>query len=95
MPKSVQKKSVSLFFLLSLFALFVLAISANNLTQYFANQKVLGIQIQVDETEKQTQEEERFWREFLAKNPDYIPGWIEIGNLEKVKEIDPNYFLLP
>lgn len=33
----------------------------------------------------------RFWFEFLGKNPNYVPGWIEIGRIEKAYEIDPNY----
>ena len=50
--------------------------------------KVLGVETQIDL-------EEKFWQEFLDKNPNYIPGWIEIGRNDKVKEIDPNYLLTP
>lgn len=35
---------------------------------------------------------EEFWKGFLKKNPEYIDGWLELGEIEKVKEIDPNYF---
>lgn len=33
-----------------------------------------------------------FWNSYLNQNPNYIPGWIEIGRFDKVKQIDPNYF---
>ena len=33
-----------------------------------------------------------FWQEFVAKHPTYIDGWLELGRIDKVKEIDPNYF---
>lgn len=35
---------------------------------------------------------EEFWKGFLEKNPEYIDGWLELGEIEKVKKIDPNYF---
>jgi hypothetical protein len=65
-------------------ALFVLLLASVNIKNYLAPKKVLGTKIQVGATEK-------FWQDFLAKSPDYIPGWIEIGRIDKVKEIDPNY----
>lgn len=34
-----------------------------------------------------------FWKEFLSENDNYIPGWIEIGRIDKAAQIDPNYFL--
>ena len=45
--------------------------------------KVLG-----DETQNMN---EIFWQDFLSKNPDYIPGWIEIGDIGKANSINPNY----
>lgn len=65
-------------------ALFVLVLSSINIENYLAPKKVLGAEAQVDTTET-------FWQDFLTKNPDYIPGWLEIGRMDKVKEIDPNY----
>ena len=66
-------------------ALLVLLLSAINIGDYQSPKKVLGAESQVDYDNK-------FWEEFLVKNPDYIPGWIEIGRFDKVNEIDPNYF---
>lgn len=65
-------------------ALFVLLLSAANIESYQSPKKILG-------TESQVNSDDKFWEEFLNKNPDYIPGWIEIGRTDKVKEIDPNY----
>ncbi len=71
--------------------LVVLFLSAFNIGHYTSKEKVLGTNIE----STQKQEEIDFWEDFLEKNPSYIPGWIEIGRLDKVKEIDPNYFLEP
>lgn len=49
------------------------------------NSKVLGETTQISSYD--------FWINFLSKNPRYIPGWIEIGRVDKVNKIDPNYFL--
>ena len=66
--------------------LFILLLTAINISTFLQPQtKVLGI------TSQENMDEE-FWREFLEKHPSYIPGWIEIERLDKVKEIDPNYF---
>lgn len=34
--------------------------------------------------------DEDFWKEFLNENPNYVPGWIEIGKIDKAREISPN-----
>lgn len=46
--------------------------------------KVLGI-------ETINNPEERFWKDFLKINPNYLPGLIESGNLDKARQIDPNF----
>jgi len=79
----VNKAAIELFIFVA--ALFVLLLSAANIKSYQEPKKVLGAETQVNLDDK-------FWEEFLNKNPDYIPGWIEIGRMDKVKEIDPNYF---
>ncbi|MEK7550528.1 MAG: hypothetical protein AAB535_01980 [Patescibacteria group bacterium] len=61
----------------------ILLLSALNIQSYLEPKPVLGI-----ETEDN---EKIFWEDFLSKNPNYIPGWIELGRLDKVKQIDPNY----
>lgn len=32
-----------------------------------------------------------FWEDFMQKHSTYIDGWIELGRIDKVNEIDPNY----
>jgi len=32
-----------------------------------------------------------FWEDFMQKNPTYRDGWIELGRMDQVKQIDPNY----
>lgn len=82
--KSVNQNVLELF--IFVVALFVLLLTTVNIKNYLAPKKVLGAEVRVDTTEI-------FWQEFLNKNPDYIPGWIEIGRTDRVKEIDPNYEL--
>ena len=67
--------------------LFILLLASINIEYYLAPKKVLGV-----ETTASTQGDV-FWQDFLEKNPDYIPGWIEVGKMDKVVEIDPNYKL--
>ena len=33
-----------------------------------------------------------YWEELLKKHPTYRDAWIELGRIDKVKQIDPNYF---
>lgn len=67
--------------------LFVLLLSSINIGNYLTPKKVLGAKISaIDNTDF-------FWQDFLKQNPKYIPGWIEIGRLDKVTEIDPNYLI--
>ena len=65
--------------------LFVLLLTSINIDGYLKPKvvKILGV-----ETENKNEE---FWKDLLTKNPNYIPGLIEIGDTEKAKEIDPNY----
>jgi len=80
--KEVNKAATEL--LIFVAALIVLLLTAVNIESYQAPKKVLGVEMQVVSSDK-------FWEDFLNKNPDYIPGWFEIGRMDKVKEIDPNY----
>lgn len=71
--------------------LVLLAVAAFNLTLYLSSKKVLGAHTNdLSATQAPNQE---FWISFLKKNPDYIPGQIEMGNLSAVKKIDPNYII--
>jgi hypothetical protein len=67
--------------------LFLLLLTSINLNHYLAPQKteVLGAKTEYNP--------EDFWKGFLAENKHYIPGWIEIGRIDKAAQIDPNYFL--
>ncbi len=66
--------------------IFLLLLTAINIKNYLTPKKVLGIQIQ-------SEDPTNFWKDFVDKNPNYIPGWIEIGRIDKIKEIDPNYLI--
>jgi hypothetical protein len=66
--------------------LLVLLLTSVNIENYLMPKKVLGVK-SVANSDKV------FWQDFLKKNPNYIPGWVEIGRMDKVKEIDPNYEL--
>ena len=66
--------------------LFILLLTAVNINTFLQPKiKVLGI-------ETQDNSDVDFWNNFLAQHPNYIPGWVAIGRMDKVKEIDPNYF---
>jgi hypothetical protein len=64
----------------------VLFMTSLNIKNYLTPKKVLGANIQVDRSQN-------FWQDFLVRNPNYIPGWIEAGRIDRVKEIDPNYII--
>ncbi len=68
-------------------ALIVLILTSINLRYYMLPQKieVLGAET--------LSSPEDFWEGFLAENKHYIPGWIEIGRIDKAAQINPNYFL--
>jgi hypothetical protein len=78
----VNKAAKELLIIVSI--LFLLLLTSVNINNYLANNKVLGI-------ETENSEGSVFWQDFLTKNPDYIPGWIEVGALDKAVQIDPNY----
>lgn len=82
LTKKVKRSLKDLTFYILL--LVILVLTSINIANFLAPKKVLGASIQETNTDK-------FWQDFLAKNPDYVPGWIEIGNTEKAKQIDPNY----
>ena len=65
--------------------LFILLLALINILNYLTPKKIVVL---AAETENK---EGVFWQDFLTKNPDYIPGWIEIGRVDKVKQIDPNF----
>lgn len=71
-----------LLFLVSI--LTFLMLSLTNIKNITSKKEVLGIDTKIYSSEE-------FWNDFLTKNPDYIPGWVEIGRIDKVSSINPNY----
>ncbi|EKE06372.1 MAG: hypothetical protein ACD_19C00015G0004 [uncultured bacterium] len=62
-------------------AVLVLLLSIFNLTiKPKTEVKVLGVA--TDNT---------YWEEMVIKHPTYRDAWIELGIMDKVKQIDPNY----
>jgi hypothetical protein len=84
--KKVNKIALELLIITS--TLFLLLLTAVNISNYHSSKRVLGI-------ETQESSELIFWQDFLDDNPNYIPGWVEIGKIDKVETIDPNYYLIP
>ena len=68
-----------------LFTLFILSLTVININKYLTPTQVLGIQIE------NVEDDSHFWEVFLKKNPNYLPGLVEIGEFEKVKKINPNF----
>ena len=87
MAKPADLNSNLLFLLSCVAVITILLLTSFNFSNYLAPKKVLGTETNTEEILK----EKGFWEEFLAKNPDYLPGWLEIGRLDKVNEINPNF----
>ena len=63
----------------------VLLLSIFNLQSLKKNEiKVLGTTI-----------DNSFWEEMIKNHPTYRDAWIELGRMDVVKQIDPNYHQLP
>lgn len=56
-------------------------LAAFNLTQKTKNQ----IQVLGAETDNS------YWQNLVIKHPTYRDAWIELGRMDKVEEIDPNF----
>ena len=80
-------KDKQLLFILSLL-LSTLVLSYLNIKNFYDTKDVLGA------TTSKVESYDKFWNEYLKNNPNYIPGWLEIGRDDKVLEIDPNYKLV-
>lgn len=72
--------------------LIALLLTAFNLQNYLGNKKVLGVSVSTVSENLESVSDRLFWEDIVEKNPTYIPGWIELGRMDKVREIDPNYF---
>lgn len=47
---------------------------------------------QITNTVLGAEKDNSYWEEMVKKHPTYIDAWLEMGQNDKVKEIDPNYF---
>jgi hypothetical protein len=61
-------------------------LALTNISFYLTPKKILGSQ-----TEEKNND--AFWMNLLSSHPNYIPGWIELNQKQKVEEIDPNYII--
>lgn len=88
MSRAIAQKSnnVYLELLISVICVLLLFLTSVNIYQYLKPAKVLGASVKEGPTENE------FWHTFMTDNPEYIPGWIQLGRFDKVREIDPNYF---
>lgn len=105
MTKNPAKKH--LVFLCSCYlVIFLLFIAGFNFENFLAGKRVLGIETQNQIYEQKLLKEQRlYWKEFLAENPTYLDGWVELANIElklgnleeakssfeKAKAINPNF----
>lgn len=74
------------FYIATVLALVTLLLTAININLYLEPKVKTVLAAEAENTDF------LFWENFLNKNPNYIPGWIEIGREDKVWSIDPNYF---
>lgn len=88
MSSTAQKtKTIPLNLFIYVSILFLLLLASNNINNFLSSNKVLGAtteNIQIDD-------DAGFWKNFLLENPNYAPGWKEVGRNDKVREIDPNF----
>ena len=66
------------FLLSTIGILIVLALTSFNFQSYLNFHKVLGVQTEVNINPQQV-----YWEIFLAKNPSYFPGWVELAKIDK------------
>ncbi len=81
-------KNIWHFFITS-FVLIIIILSAINISIYTKTNKVLGLSTE----NSPLLSKEDFWKDFLQKHPNYIPGHLEVGNKGEALEIDPNYVI--
>ena len=95
------------FFLLILGVIFLFLLTSFNFNFYLSERntlpqepenEVLGVQFPLEQ-------QRAFWSDFLNQHPEYLPGWIELAEVEekagntnaakeallKTRTIDPNY----
>lgn len=67
---------------------FLLLLTSLNIKNRLTPRSVLGAEVETGSSED-------FWQDFVTENPSYIPGWIELGRLDKAEVIDPNFVTNP
>ena len=93
-PALTKQKEIYIELIVLVASFIVLLFSSINISSYLSQKKVLGVSTSILNT-TDPGKDKKFWDDFLAKNPNYIQGWVEIGMLNKAKEIDPNYLIAP
>jgi len=86
---SAKRRNLLIETLIFSITVILLLLSIGNLNS-LGPKMVLGIQ-----NENVESPDLEYWQNFLKENPDYIPGWIELNNSEKAREIDPNFIWQP
>ncbi len=81
--RMVNKDINHLIFIVGVFVLLLLSLV--NIKTVFSKKEVLGLETQI-------QSDDKFWNDFLIKNPNYLPGWVELGKADVASKIDPNYW---
>lgn len=89
--KQVKKPYDQLFIYSAI--LLILFLTIFNINKHLSTKTVLGTSTTNEPQNTAALNERLFWEDFVEKNPSYIPGWIELGRMDKVREIDPNYEL--
>ena len=88
MRKKINKFDTNVFsnFLYISFTVLVLLLSLLNLQ---------GLKNEQDVQVLGATDDKVFWEELAAKHPTYKDAWIELGRIDKVRQIDPNFSRLP
>ena len=61
----------------------LLFVASFNLENFLAGKRVLGTETQNQIYEQELLKQQKlYWEEFLAENPTYLDGWIELANIE-------------
>jgi len=103
--KKVSLKKHLIFLCSCCAVILLLFIAGFNFENYLKKERVLGLESQKNIYEqKLLKEQKTYWEDFLAENPTYLDGWIELASinlklgekeeakasLEKAKIISPN-----
>lgn len=73
------------FFIVTVIIFILLCLSLINIKFISSYKPVLGAHSEI------TNDKSDFWGDFTSINPNYIPGLIENGDIDKAKEVNPNY----